>query len=557
MTTAETPGIAPVRKPSARGRAASAAAVARTQLSGARRAAAEASLRVFAQTYLTTQFKDPPSRMHFEIADLLEDATRRRGTHIAIAAPRGHAKSTLVSLAYALWSICYDREAFIVLISDTAEQAKDLLSDIRRELETNSRLAEDFPDATRPPPPAPPGKRNSRWRSDDIVTGNNIRVLAVGAGQKLRGRRNRADRPTLIIIDDLENEALVRSTEQREQRWDWLMRSVIPSGAKSTNVVVVGTILHFDGALARLTDPIKTAGWTSRMYKAVESWAERSDLWDRWEAIFCRLESFEDEAGPEAAHRFFDTQSVEMLRGVTVLWPEREDYYDLMVQRARNGRPSFDAEKQNCPVNPADCLFADSNFVYWDEPAGGGFKSADELIASLGRHHGRIVGACDPSLGKPGGKGDLSAIVVVYRHTKTQTNYVIDVDMRRRTPDETIEMILTLHKRWQFNQFAVEAVQFQDMMVKELERRARNNGRYLWVRGVTPKTSKINRVSGLQPLIAAGLVRFSRRQVALLEQLRQFPHGAHDDGPDALEMVVHAAHKPGARIVQTYPGFHL
>ena len=46
---------------------------------------------------------------------------------------------------------------------------------------------------------------------------------------------------------------------------------------------------------------------------------------------------------------------------------------------------------------------------------------------------------------------------------------------------------------------------------------------------------KLGRIQRLQPLISSGALRFSRRQVTLLEQLRQFPMGAHDDGPDALE----------------------
>ena len=43
---------------------------------------------------------------------------------------------------------------------------------------------------------------------------------------------------------------------------------------------------------------------------------------------------------------------------------------------------------------------------------------------------------------------------------------------------------------------------------------------------------------GLEPLIASGQLLFSRKHTTLLEQLRQFPLGAHDDGPDALEMAV-------------------
>ena len=49
------------------------------------------------------------------------------------------------------------------------------------------------------------------------------------------------------------------------------------------------------------------------------------------------------------------------------------------------------------------------------------------------------------------------------------------------------------------------------------------------------------RIQSLQPLISSGTLRLSRRHNTLVDQLRYFPLGAHDDGPDALEMAVSAA----------------
>jgi predicted phage terminase large subunit-like protein len=71
------------------------------------------------------------------------------------------------------------------------------------------------------------------------------------------------------------------------------------------------------------------------------------------------------------------------------------------------------------------------------------------------------------------------------------------------------------------------------------------SGKYLYVRGETSKGNKRTRIEGLEPLIAQGRLLFSRQHVRLLEQLRQFPLGAHDDGPDALEMAVRAAIRGG------------
>ena len=54
-----------------------------------------------------------------------------------------------------------------------------------------------------------------------------------------------------------------------------------------------------------------------------------------------------------------------------------------------------------------------------------------------------------------------------------------------------------------------------------------------------PNTSnKLSRIESLQALIKSGVIQFSKKQTELLVQLKYFPKGPHDDGPDALEMVV-------------------
>ena len=75
--------------------------------------------------------------MHLEIFQQLLDITSRRKAKIAIAAPRGHAKSTIVSLVYVLWCVLYQKERLILIASNTTEQAVALLKDIKHQLRSN------------------------------------------------------------------------------------------------------------------------------------------------------------------------------------------------------------------------------------------------------------------------------------------------------------------------------------------------------------------------------------------------------------------------------------
>src|SRR5262245_42451862 len=87
------------------------------------RVRARQSLQAFGLLYLPHYFDKPASRMHRELYPMLEQLGP--GGRLAIAAPRGSAKSTLVSLLYVLWSVCHQRHRYIVLISDTLEKASE------------------------------------------------------------------------------------------------------------------------------------------------------------------------------------------------------------------------------------------------------------------------------------------------------------------------------------------------------------------------------------------------------------------------------------------------
>lgn len=62
--------------------------------------------------------------------------------------------------------------------------------------------------------------------------------------------------------------------------------------------------------------------------------------------------------------------------------------------------------------------------------------------------------------------------------------------------------------------------------------------------GIHNQIKKIVRIRRLTPYLAKRQIRFkggSRGARLLVEQLRDFPNGDHDDGPDALEMAFRLA----------------
>ena len=65
------------------------------------------SILKFAKIYFSDYMTSLPCSFHEEICKILMEMSEKRNRNLAVAAPRGHAKSTIVSLFYAVWSICY------------------------------------------------------------------------------------------------------------------------------------------------------------------------------------------------------------------------------------------------------------------------------------------------------------------------------------------------------------------------------------------------------------------------------------------------------------------
>lgn len=504
------------------------------EMSKMRREKGAESILFFAMTYFGHYFLLKPAAFHQELYELLFLATRARGERIAIAAPRSTSKSSIVSLIFVVWCICFDREQYIVLLSDTREQAIALLAHVKKELEENIMLLRDFPEVSEAGgAPKPP-----RWNQAEIVTRNGVMVSALGANQKMRGRRNMQDRPSLIILDDVENDVNTQNPDTRAKLMDWFTKAILKAGNGSTNVIVVGTIQHYDSLLAKLLNPEVMPGWTRRRYKSVMCWTERPELWQQWSGILYGKESHKGCSGKQAALVFYNDHKESMLKGTQVLWPEKESYYDLMLMREQEGSWSFDSEKQNDPVSRDKMRFNPEEFVYWSDR----YRVLEDLIIDCGSNL-EYFGACDLSLGCK--DGDYSAIMILGKDKRTGALYILIADIQRREPDQIIDTILMYGRRFKSMKFVVETNQFQVVLYDQLRKRNDKEGVYMRLEETKNTTNKEARLSSLQPLIKSGTIQFDRRFRELIEECRYFPRGRNDDGLDALEMAV--------RVCQTGP----
>jgi predicted phage terminase large subunit-like protein len=188
-----------------------------------------------------------PAKFQREIFAITEDESIKLAVIVAF---RGSAKSTIVTMSYALWSILgIQQKKFVLILSKTQSQAKTHFTNLKRELESNELLRADL---------GPFKEESDEWGSFTIVIPKyNARITAASSEQSIRGIRHGEFRPQLILADDVEDLQSVKTLEGRDKAHQWFTGEVIPAGDKKTRIIVIGNLLHEDSLLKRLSTGIE------------------------------------------------------------------------------------------------------------------------------------------------------------------------------------------------------------------------------------------------------------------------------------------------------------
>jgi predicted phage terminase large subunit-like protein len=389
---------------------------------------------------------------------------------LAIAAPRGHAKSTWFTLVYVLWCILFKKRNFIVLVSDTAGQASDLLGTIIEELETNETIIKDFGKIAGYIPPTAEDKK--KWNSKDIVTLTDVKVIARGWNARIRGIRYKQYRPDLVILDDVENDENVQNEDQRSKVKKVFKNSILNLGSHDTQIMVIGTILHFDSLLMDLLNNPPT-GWHTRLYKAIE---DNEPLWPEWWSI-------------EA----------------------------LEAKKADIGSISFEQEYMNNPLDPSTQIIAPKDFYQGD---------VDLTMVDC-------FGYLDPAISEKE-TADYAAIGTIGRHRITGKLYVIEPVRMRGNVDAIMELVFKMHLKYKYVAFGVESVALQKVLAQIITSESRKRNIYLPVIEVEIDKDKVRRAIEITPHVENGTVLFNAQHQEFLAEVIQFPKAAHDDYVDSF-----------------------
>jgi len=279
----------------------------------------------FRHTYFSHYYTAPEeSELQVHLKSIIHKIRDKKGTDLpgerfATAAPRGFGKSTDISLTFPIYCIVYEIKHFGIIISDAIELSETLIEAIKIELEENEALKGDFPDAT---------GVGRMWKVGDIISKNNRRLKAYGTKKKARGIKHGRHRVDFAAGDDLENDDNVRSRVQRDKLEEWLDSAIENLGDVTDDkmdFIYIGTLLHRDSVLSR---KLKLAFWNPVIFKALERYPDRMDLWDEYTTLY-RSE------GVDTAHEFYINRKKAMDKGAQLLW-DAVTLESLMKKRAKS-----------------------------------------------------------------------------------------------------------------------------------------------------------------------------------------------------------------------------
>lgn len=367
---------------------------------------------------------------------------------LIVNTPPEHAKSTTITVNYAVYRICQNPNIRIMIVSKTQAMAQKFLLSIKNRL-THPK----YQDLHLAFGPAGGFEKNSdSWKQDLIYLSADARdsgekdptVQAIGIRGHIYG--SRAD---LIIMDDCVDHT---NAHEYEKQIDWIQSEVMSridnDGGK---LLVVGTRLRPKDLYSELRDPMRypdeTSPWTYFAQPAVLEFADNSK---DWVTLWAKT-------------------NMPPVSGKGV--PDENGLYDKWTGEALSKKRGRMSPNLWAMVYQQQHVHEDSAFP----------SDAVKGVINAGRNIGRIpkgmpgvrpqgmdglivVAGFDPA-----GSG-YSAAVAIGLDISTQKRYLIDVsNVAGMLPDEIRTLIKDWTDRYNITEWRIEKNAFQTMLTQDRE----------------------------------------------------------------------------------------
>lgn len=416
--------------------------------------------------------------------------------HYAIEGFRESGKDQVVFQANLMHALTYpvDYRSYIIMIGANWRDMSTKLKDVTRQwqsplhdgLRVNvARIVEDSGDAF------------------EVLykNGQRVRIEIFGKGGMVRGRVWGVKRPDIVILNDMQDPSDMDSELIPEKDWDWFLSDILFLG-KSSRIFMIGnnigarcvierviahaTALNFKTMRVGIADYLKDDGVTVEV--GTPTWPQRHTR----EEIYSEYMSFKSMG--------------------------KEDHY-MREKMCMNMAPL------SHPLHPEKLVEFD-----WHD---------DDVKKEIGG--GSVSLVVDPALSKK--KTADPSVIIAFVDGKGGRRYILDVDFRKRDPNELVEDILKMAAKWNPVCVGIETVAYQQALVVMLKNKIDSS--YVKpdsfrVVEIKTRQNKALKIGGrIQPMLEAGQLLVPRGaswRGALNDQMAAFPDGEHDDILDAMAM---------------------
>lgn len=435
--------------------------------------------------------------VHKKLCNFVQDGRDRKKL---ILMPRGHLKSTLITMGYSVQTIVNNPNVRILIQSATWEMAVDFLNEIKRHLRENETLIKLFGDLS---------QGAEEWSADRITLkreDKNIKgptVKAAGIETNLVGSH-----PDLIIIDDPHNRDNSQTADQIQSvvnRFRDCIDLLEPGG----QLIVIGTRWNIADLYGWIQDE------ENKVHKDFDVLVEKAF-----------------EGNIETGEEF------------SSLWPEKFTLEELRKRLRADGWYQFSSQYQNDPIPAEDAKFRREWFKYYDETDVRG-KALTKIMT------------VDPAISLEK-DADYTAIVTCGVDEFSNV-FLLDIWRGKVQPFELIAKIFEKAEFYHPNHIGIETVAYQKALSYSLREEMQKRRRYLPLTEIQPhERSKDLRIQGLQPLYENRKV-FHQKDHPLNfyfeTELVSFPRGKNDDMIDAFSYALDFIHPPKKQSTRYKPKY--
>lgn len=448
---------------------------------------------------------DPP---HRELCEIVEDETNRKKL---ILMPRGHLKSSVVTVGYSLQQIAKNPEVRILIANATYQMATNFVGQIKKILMRNKKFRELYGEMD---------QNADQWRQDMITVPvmDNVReyerkeptVTAMGVGGNLVSAHY-----DIIILDDVVNRDNINTDDQIEKVilfYKDILDLLEPGG----KLIVIGTKWHDADLYGWLMDPENPE-------------SEQVDVHLKQAVRDARI--------VRDGKRYVIKTKRGDITPDDVLFPAKFTQQHLQELLESKGPYEFAAQYLNRIVDDETAVFR-RNWMHRYDP--------EDLRGRLLNKYIMV----DPAISTED-RADYTAMVVVGMDEFRKV-FILEVVQERLTPMEIIDKLFILDEKYKPKDIGIESVAFQKSLQYYIYEESRKRNRYIPIRELRPDPaeSKKKRIMSLQPYYARGDIFHPTHAINIgkLEgELLRFPHSQHDDIIDALSYFPQVAFPPKAR----------